>query len=166
MTFCLVKTAENTALVVQEILAGLRTKDINNNIGFNIMTKLRFSILFLLLFGGFTTISMAQETEQGAPQAIDQKKQMHRIARRMHMKMLQEVDSNKDGQIDLNEYLAHAENRFQKMDLDQNGFISKDEQREFAKSMREQIKERRQKWREKRNSHAPEADSTSDGQAN
>jgi len=64
--------------------------------------------------------------------------------------MLLRVDTNKDGQVDLNEYLAHAQERFNKLDADANGFVTQDEAKESMKSMREEHRERRKKMREER----------------
>ena len=63
-------------------------------------------------------------------------------------KGLRIIDTNKDGQIDLNEYLSHAEARFQKMDLNSDGFLTKEEGREAGKLMRAKMKEKRRELRE------------------
>lgn len=51
-------------------------------------------------------------------------------------RMLKRVDANADGKIDLNEYLADAEQRFQAMDQNGNGFVVPEEMRAYAKEMR------------------------------
>jgi len=70
---------------------------------------------------------------------------------RKHMKeRLEQMDTNKDGQIDLNEYLSHAEKRFAKLDANGDGFITKQERRKAHKEMRERVRDRRKQWREHR----------------
>lgn len=46
------------------------------------------------------------------------------------------IDTNDDGKLDLGEYLANAEERFNSMDLDGDGYISSDEAGEWRKEMR------------------------------
>ena len=63
-----------------------------------------------------------------------------------------------DGQIDLNEYLASAEARFSRMDLNEDGYLTQDEHREYAKQMRAKHKEMRKQWREQNQESAPESE--------
>lgn len=58
-------------------------------------------------------------------------------------KMMKRVDTNEDGQIDLNEFLAHSEQRFQNMDLNSDGYVTPEEARESHKAMREKFREER-----------------------
>jgi len=64
--------------------------------------------------------------------------------------MLERVDTNKDGKVDLNEFLANAESRFQKMDLDSDGYVTPEERREVGDKMREKHREMREKHRQRR----------------
>ncbi len=64
--------------------------------------------------------------------------------------MLERVDSNKDGQIDLNEYLSHAEQRFAKLDVDGNGVVTQEEAQESMQKMREEHLAKRKAMRERR----------------
>ena len=59
-----------------------------------------------------------------------------------------EVDVNEDGKIDLNEYLSHAEQRFNLMDADSDGFVTPEEQTQAHEKMREEFKQRRKARRE------------------
>ena len=63
-------------------------------------------------------------------------------------KKLAEVDVNEDGKIDLNEYLGHAEQRFNLMDADSDGFVTPEEQTQAHEKMREEFKQRRKARRE------------------
>lgn len=58
-------------------------------------------------------------------------------------RMLKKVDVNQDGKVDLNEFLAHAEQRFTKMDLNSDGFLTLEEGREAHKQMRTKHKAER-----------------------
>ena len=64
--------------------------------------------------------------------------------------MLEKVDSNQDGNVDLDEYLAHAQDRFNSLDLDSNGFVTQEEAKEAMKKMRQEHKERRKEMWKKR----------------
>jgi len=64
--------------------------------------------------------------------------------------MFDRADTNQDGQIELSEFLAHAEARFQKMDIDSNGYVTPEESREAGKKMRKKHREMREKHREER----------------
>jgi hypothetical protein len=59
-----------------------------------------------------------------------------RVTKRMQM-----VDTNKDGKLDLNEYLQNAEQRFTDMDLDSDGYVTIEESSEWRKSMRSEHKQ-------------------------
>ncbi|GHA11405.1 hypothetical protein GCM10008090_21460 [Arenicella chitinivorans] len=69
---------------------------------------------------------------------------------RMHEYMMKKVDTNEDGQIDLSEYLANAEQRFKNMDLNGDGYVTREEQKEAGKIMREKHREMREKMRAER----------------
>lgn len=60
-------------------------------------------------------------------------------------KMFNRVDANGDGKISKQEMLAKAEARFDKRDLNNDGFIDQGE----ANTMRQQIRERVQKLRQR-----------------
>jgi len=63
-------------------------------------------------------------------------------------------DTNKDGVISKDEFLANAEKKFSEMDADGNGAISKEEAQAQWKDKKEKMKEKRkemkEKWKEKR----------------
>ena len=81
----------------------------------------------------------------------EHRKEMRKMRHEHHTeRMLARVDANKDGQVDLNEYLAHAEERFNKLDADGDGFVTQDEAKESMRKMREEHKERRKKMRQER----------------
>ena len=65
-------------------------------------------------------------------------------------RMFDRTDTNQDGQLELSEFLAHAESRFQKMDIDSNGYVTPEESREAGKEMREKHREMREKHRQER----------------
>ena len=61
--------------------------------------------------------------------------------KKMHKMMMKKVDTNEDGKVDLAEYLAHTEERFKRMDLDSDGYVTHEEMREAHKIMREKHRE-------------------------
>ena len=74
----------------------------------------------------------------------EQRKERRELKREFRaQKMLERVDANKDGVVDLDEYLTHAQNRFSKMDLDSNGVVTPEEAKESMAQMRKEFKEKR-----------------------
>lgn len=65
-------------------------------------------------------------------------------------KMFENTDANEDGQLDLSEFLANAEARFIALDLNQDGFVTKEEGREAHEQMREERRAERKAKREER----------------
>lgn len=70
-------------------------------------------------------------------------------------KMFDKVDANQDGQVELSEFLANAESRFKTMDLNQDGYVTKDEGQEAHKAMREKRKAKRKQRREENENAGP-----------
>lgn len=66
--------------------------------------------------------------------------------------MFEQHDTNGDGVVSKSEFLAKAEERFAKMDLDGNGEVSKEEAKNARKAMREKMQAKREARQEKRNS--------------
>ncbi len=87
----------------------------------------------------------------------------HKMKRdRMHEYMMKKIDTNEDGQIDLSEYLANAEQRFKNMDLNGDGYVTREEQKEAGKIMREKHREMREKMRAERKAARQAAESDSE----
>lgn len=95
----------------------------------------------------FTVSSTAQEVEDDGAVSPPPHMKHHKKHKKHHAKMikrrLQKIDSNDDGQIDLSEYLANAEQRFHSMDADSNGLVTAQEMREWGKSIRKKHREAR-----------------------
>lgn len=68
--------------------------------------------------------------------------------------MMNKVDLNEDGQVDLNEYLQSAEQRFSMMDGNGDGVVTRDEMHAAGKTMRAEhrkaMKEARKAYKESR----------------
>lgn len=64
-----------------------------------------------------------------------------------HSKVMEEVDTNKDGKVSKEESLAFAEKRFEKMDANKDGFITKDE---IKKPNKDYKQEKREKTEDKK----------------
>ncbi|MFQ3243824.1 MAG: Ca2+-binding EF-hand superfamily protein [Arenicella sp.] len=79
--------------------------------------------------------------------------------------MFDRTDTNQDGRLELSEFLAHAEARFQRMDIDSDGYVTPEESREAGKKMRQKHREMRQKHREMRNKHRQERNQADDQQS-
>lgn len=110
------------------------------------IVTLSLSAVFMMAAGG----SSAQESAEEQVESRDHHSKFKHKRKRMHEYMLKRVDSNEDGKIDLNEYLANAEKRFQNMDLNSDGFVTSEEHGESRKVMREKHREMREKRREAR----------------
>ncbi len=54
---------------------------------------------------------------------------------------LRVIDTDKDGQVSVDEYMTHAQQRFTDLDLDSNNFVTPEEAKEAAEIMRERQKE-------------------------
>ena len=112
------------------------------------------------VFGGFNTTLYAADEETSAVEgAQSEVRPMKKHFKRRGKMMMEKVDTNQDGQIDLSEYLAQAEERFRKLDLDSDGFVTKEEHRQAAKEMRKKHREKRKEWLEKRRSEEEAAES-------
>ncbi len=67
----------------------------------------------------------------------------HSDAKRPHRNMLEDVDTNKDGDISKQEFMTGAEARFAKMDANSDGTISKQEIEALRAKFKEKMKERK-----------------------
>ena len=118
------------------------------------------SFLTLVVFSAMLGISGAASAEhhEGGPELEHDEEMRERMKHRKHHRkekmekmrkyMMKRVDTNGDGQIDLNEFLTNAEERFNSMDLDGDGFVTAEESREAGKEMRKKHREMRKKMRE------------------
>ncbi len=121
--------------------------------------KLKYIMMSSLLLSSVAIVGSSVADDEAATDLRSEKRELMRQYRddmrelRSESKakrMLVKVDTNKDGQVDLNEYLAHAQERFNKLDIDDNGFINQEEAKESMKRMRKEHKERRKEMRAKR----------------
>lgn len=67
-------------------------------------------------------------------------------------KMLEKIDTDKDGKISKQEWQTHHEQHFTELDADKDGFVTKEE-----------MKARHEKMREKRQSLCPDCDGPGKG---
>jgi len=115
---------------------------------------MKSTILASILIAVFTfNVSQAQQNEQdasaeNADEVNKEQKWGKRHHRRhghhrekIHRMMMQKADTNDDGKVDLNEYLQNAQQRFESMDADADGFVTGDEMRAAGKAMRKKHKE-------------------------
>ena len=58
-------------------------------------------------------------------------------------KKLEKIDTSGDGKIDLSEYLASSEKRFNSTDLNSDGYITAEEMKEWSKNARAEIRQAR-----------------------
>jgi hypothetical protein len=107
-------------------------------------------ILTVVIFGLSANVNAGHhETGDAATEEHKGKKYKHKH-RKSPARMLKKVDTNQDGQVDLTEFLAHAEQRFNKMDLNSDGILTLEEGKESHKLMREKHKAERKARREQR----------------
>jgi len=105
------------------------------------------------------TVVNANPDEQGMPKdsGVEEapmhfeggRKSMHkRMGRHMENRTkrhMEQIDTNGDGNVDLNEYLSNAEQRFNEMDADGDQLVTGEEAREHHKSMRTKHAQERKK---------------------
>lgn len=108
------------------------------------MLPIRTMLLGAFLTGALIAPALAQETD--AAPAMDGKPQ-HEM--KMPGKAFEESDANKDGTLDMEEFLARHREKFKEIDTSADGKISADEFKAHAGTMREKYKERREKMIEK-----------------
>ena len=81
------------------------------------------------------------DDSNASDESVEHHKHHHKFhgkhLKKMHKMMMKKVDTNDDGKVDLTEYLAHTEERFKRMDLDSDGYVTHEEMREAHKIMRE-----------------------------
>jgi hypothetical protein len=116
--------------------------------------KINKSVLLALSLFLCTTLANAEHHESDSSTASEQQKakhhdgkfgkRKHRRGRHMDMQM-ERLDTNEDGKIDLNEYLTHAESRFNAMDANGDSAVTKQEANQHHKLMRRKHHEKMQK---------------------
>lgn len=95
-------------------------------------------------------------TERVHPRDLspEERKEMRKKFRKHRGKMaegmLQEIDKNGDEMVDLNEFLSHSEARFNEMDADKDGLVTKDEARAHHRELRKKHHEMRKKMHKHR----------------
>ena len=70
-------------------------------------------------------------------------------------------DTNGDGVISKEEFVSHAEKQFMKMDANNDGTVTKDEQHAAKKKMRQEMKNKKNKWKQKKMNKDASANSIS-----
>jgi len=136
------------------------------------MTIQRLFAIALLI--GVST-AYAQDEASTEKEQMHAEHEFHRGEMKAKMKMhhkqrvkdhLSSLDKNDDGKVDLQEYLSSAEERFNKMDVNGDNFVTSDEAREAHQHMREkhrsERKKRQEKRQEKRNKIEKELNNDSD----
>lgn len=113
------------------------------------MNKTMSSIILCASIVGFAMTANAAHHETDSSATEKHKAKKH-YRGKSAAKMLKKVDTNQDGNVDLTEYLAHAEQRFQKMDLNSDGLLTLEEGRESHKAMRKKHKAERKAVRQER----------------
>ena len=130
------------------------------------MTLQRLFAIALLV--GVSTVNAQDETdkEKGSMHAEHEFHRGEMMAKmKMHHKQrvkdhLSSLDKNDDGKVDLQEYLSSAEERFNKMDVNGDNFVTSEEAREAHQHMREKHRSGRQKHHtERRNNEESKDDS-------
>lgn len=76
-------------------------------------------------------------------------------------KMFEEADTNKDGKLSKEEFLARHDKKFTEIDANKDGFLAPDEMKSYGETMREKfherMKERKEKMMERKEGKEPAA---------
>ncbi len=112
------------------------------------MTKVQnnfaYSLTLALCFMGISLSTQAHNHGGDADVAKQPNKMEHRMHER-HKKMedfmLAKVDTNQDGNIDENEFMTNAKERFDLMDANGDGVVTPEERQEASRAMREKHRE-------------------------
>ncbi|MGZ9109038.1 MAG: EF-hand domain-containing protein [Micavibrio sp.] len=108
------------------------------------MTSVKTLLLGAFLTGALIAPALAQETD--AAPAMDGKPP-HEM--KMPGKAFEESDADKDGALDVEEFLARHREKFKEIDTSGDGKISAEEFKTHTDAMREKYKGRREKMIEK-----------------
>lgn len=125
------------------------------------MKQILLSLLLTLSVGGVSYAAHHEDSEASSKhdekdvKHAHKKGKKHKHMKRKHHARWARTDANEDGQVDLNEYLAAAEERFNKMDLNSDGVVTKKEMKEGHHKMRS---EHKKAMKAARKAHREEAD--------
>jgi len=109
-----------------------------------------FSVVLFSIINVGSSVS-AQEADQAGENSSPDEYRFKNKARhhkKMGKELLEKIDANEDGKVDLDEYLAHSNERFTRMDIDGDGYVVAEEMREAHKQMRKEQREARKAERE------------------
>ena len=101
------------------------------------MGKLLLVVIFLGLTMSFQ--ANAGEHRKGKASDLSKVKKAEHQAKRAQ-KLVEKIDTSGDEKIDLNEYLANAEQRFSSIDSNSDGYVTSDEMKAWSKQKRSEIK--------------------------
>ncbi len=101
---------------------------------------------FLLLTAAILAIQAIPALAQEGGAQADGKKQQRENS------MFEEQDTNKDGVVSEDEFLAFGKKRFSEIDADKNGSITKEEAKKYHESKKAKWKEKREEMKSKRES--------------
>ena len=121
--------------------------------------KLTKTILMAAVLSGAMFAPVAVRAEGAAAPATEKATERPGKFAEHGAKMFDETDSNKDGAVNLEEFLARPTEkfteRFKEIDKDGNGSLSKEEFAAHGEGMREKMKGHREKMKEKAGEKAP-----------
>ena len=98
------------------------------------MKHIILTIGMLIAFGGFEAYAQDSSTPEDAK----------------HTSKRETLDTDKDGKISRAEYLARAAKRFEHVDSNNDGFLSKEEMRSMKKDHMQHMKRKKERMIEKR----------------
>jgi hypothetical protein len=130
---------------------------------FSKMSKNGFVAMLVAI--GATGFAQADEFEvqkDGVEEQVMDHKGKHKKMRK-HMgekvkQHMEQIDTNEDGKIDLNEYLTNAEQRFNDMDIDGDNYVTGKEARKHHKELRKEHMHARKKHHKERQKHREQAE--------
>lgn len=106
------------------------------------MISMKTMMLGAFLAGALIVPGLAQ-AEGAAPGGHESMKMKHDM--KVPGKAFEEADTNKDGALDLEEFLARHREKFKEIDTNADGKLSSDEFKAHGEAMREKYKARKEK---------------------
>ena len=128
---------------------------------------MRHTLIFNAVIAGLllSTTAFSQDETDSEHSAAEMKhhnkgeNKHHKNKGDFSSRVIKKIDTDEDGQVSAEEYMAHAEQRFNDLDINGDGFVTTEEAKEASKIMREKRKEARSMLKERKSDSETKSDS-------